>query len=179
MVAGFWVPELVGVGTISVAFAGTLILSGILYRLWDKGGHELSFLQISAGSAWLIGWGLVDGMSVLTSGTMPFFSGWTAAAVVAGVGQVLAGSLAYLIPVLKGSPFVANREIFGAHRWLPLLTVNGAALCLGFGVPAVAFASLSLWACDFGIRLARVAMGRFNDGSGSVSRDSGPQSGSP
>ena len=90
---------------------------------------------------------------------MVHFSGWTSAVVLAGVGQVLAGSLAYLVPVLKGSPFVANRNTMEGRAWLPLLTLNAAGLCLGVGVDSVAVVLLSVWVVDFGIRLARVVAG--------------------
>lgn len=175
---GLWVPELVGAGTIGVALAGTLILGGILYRLWDKGRHKLTFLQITIGTVWLIGWGMAEGISVVTSATMTHFSGWTAAVVVAGVGQVLAGALAYLVPVLKGSPFVANRTIMEARPWLPLIGLNGGALCLGIGLPVAAVTLSALWLGDFGIRLIRVTFGNDTPtgqgGVGDISR--GPTS---
>jgi hypothetical protein len=65
------------------------------------------------------------------SGTMTHFSGWTGVVVLAGGGQVLAGSLAYLVPVLRGHPFVTNREIMETRPWLPLVTLNAAGLGLG------------------------------------------------
>lgn len=163
IVLGLWLPEMVGVGVTAIALAGVLILGGILLKLWDKGRHKLTFLQISAGSLWLVGWGLTQGVAVLISGTMVPFSGWTAAVVVAGVGQVLAGSLAYLIPVLKGSPFGANRGIMESRGWLPLFTANGAALLLGVGIPWMAVTLLGLWVGDFAIRVFRVVLGHVGD----------------
>lgn len=157
---GLWVPEVVGVGTFAVAVAGMLTLGGIVYRLWDRGKHKLAFLQIAAGTSWLIGWGVADGVSVVSHGTLTGFSGWTAAVVFAGVGQALAGSLVYLTPTLKGSPFLDNRQVMEERPWLPLLTLNAAGLCLGVGAWMAAVILSSLWTADFGVRLARVALGR-------------------
>lgn len=171
IVMGLWASQLVGAGTLNVAVAGTLILGGILQRFWDKGRHKLTFLQITLGTLWLLGWGLVDGISVVTGETLTPFSGWTGAVVLAGVGQVMAGSLAFLVPVLGGSPFVANRNIMEGRPWLPLLTLNGAALCLGLGVPVAAVALSAVWVGDFGIRLARVIRGRFKVDLGSTVDD--------
>lgn len=157
--AGLWVPEFVGVGTLSIGVAGALILGGILLRLWTKGKEKLAFLQIATGSLWLIGWSVVEGAAVMVTGTMAHFGSWTAAVVLAGVGQVLAGSFAYIVPVLKGSPFTANREILEGHGWLPIMAVNAGALCLGLGFSAAGIVLLTLWVGDFGIRVVRVVMG--------------------
>jgi hypothetical protein len=45
----------------------------------------------------------IDGIRVMNDGVMTPFIRWTGAVVLAGVGQVLTGSLAYLLPVLNGS----------------------------------------------------------------------------
>ncbi len=156
MTGGVLVPRLVGAGSLLVAVAGLIILIGIVVRLPDEGRHKLPFLQITLGASWLLGWALADAISVLGSGTMPHFAGWTAAAVVGGVGQVLAGSLAYLVPVLKGSPFVENRRIMQARSWLPLLSVNLAAIAIGLRLGPTAVAALAVWVIDFLVRLGRV-----------------------
>ncbi len=153
---GLWMPRLVGVGTIAVAAAGALILGGILSKLWDKGRHKLAFLQITAGATWLIGWGLVDGWRAMSGLANAPFSNWTGAVVVAGVGQVMAGSLAYLVPVLRGTPFVANRTIMEQRPWLPLLAMNGAGIALATGGDVLAVTLASVWAADFAVRLERV-----------------------
>lgn len=46
---GLFVPELVGAGVLLVALAAALILGGILWRLWEKGRHKLTFLQSRRG----------------------------------------------------------------------------------------------------------------------------------
>lgn len=160
---GLWLPELVGAGTIFIAVAGVLILGGILGRLWDRGRRKLTFLQITIGTLWLIGWSLIDGFQVMIGEPMIHFSGWTGAVVLAGVGQVLAGSLAYLVPVLKGSPFVANRRIMERWLWLPLITLNAAGLALGAGLHTASVILSSVWVADFGIRLVRVIRRQSDD----------------
>jgi nitrite reductase (NO-forming) len=160
---GLWLPELVGVGTMGVAAAGGLILGGILSKLWDKGRHKLTFLQITGGTIWLVGWGLVDGWRVMSGDPITHFSGWTGAVVLAGVGQVLAGSLAYLIPVLKGSPFVANRQIMEGRPWLPLLSLNLAGISLGLGTGGVSVALTGLWLADFAYKVTRVVSSRVQE----------------
>lgn len=98
---GLWFPKMVGAGTIAIAIAGTLILIGILGRLRTEGRRKLTFLQVAIGTLWLVGWGFGDGLTVMRTGAMTPFSGWTTAVILAGVSQVLAGSLAYLVPVLR------------------------------------------------------------------------------
>lgn len=68
------IPEAVGVGTVLVSAAGIPILRGILVRLWGRGRHKLTFLQITVGMVWLLGWGLIDGARVMVDGSMSGFS---------------------------------------------------------------------------------------------------------
>ncbi len=158
--------RLVGLGALFVAGAGLLIVGGILFRLRGAGRRTVMFTQIALGSLWLIGWALADGIRLLAGSTMTPFSGWTGAVVVAGVGQVLAGSLTYLIPVLKRSPFVPNRRVMEARPWLPLLTLNGAGIALGLGAVEGAVLLLGLWLADFALRVFRVVSGRAVDMAG-------------
>lgn len=158
-------------GTITIAVAGALILGGILSRLWDRGRHKLTFLQITIGTIWLIGWSLVDGAKVMIGEPMTHFSGWTAGVVLAGVGQVLAGSLAYLVPVLKGFAFRANRDIMEKWLWLPLITLNAAGLTLGAGFNAASVILSTVWVADFGLRLVRVIRRRSDDDAEGASDD--------
>lgn len=95
----------------------------------------------------------------MTEGVMTPFSGWIGAVVLAGVGQVLAGLLAYLVPVLKGSLFEANRQLMEERPWLPLLALNAAGVALAARVSNGAVILTAVWVADFGVRLARVAGG--------------------
>ena len=162
IVSGLWEPRLAGVGTLAIALAGLLALGGILVRIGDRGRHKITFLQITIGTLWLIGWAIADGLTLAGGRAMTQFSGWTGAVVLAGVGQVLAGSLAYLVPVLRGSPFEENREAMERRPWLPLVALNAAGLCLGVGLPVPAIVLTGVWLGDFAFRLARV-LGRRRD----------------
>lgn len=158
IIAGLWQPRLVGVGAILLALAGGSILVGIVVRLGTEAWHKLTYVQISVGVGWLLVWGVVHGAHVSVQGTMAPFSGWTAAAVLAGVGQVLAGSLSYLLPVLRGSPFEYNRRVMQERRWLPLLALNVAGLALGFGLLGVGAVLAGIWLLDFLGRVGRVSL---------------------
>ncbi|HEX6945916.1 MAG TPA: hypothetical protein VF246_00980 [Acidimicrobiia bacterium] len=147
---------------IGVALAGValgLILGGILFRLRGKGRKGgLPYFQVSIGVCWLVIWTLVDGVSLARGETAMPFTGWTAAAALVGVGQVLLGSFAYLIPVLAGPPPRLGRNLARTkgHPWLPLLAANAGGVALVVGAGEVAVASLALWLLDFGWRLARL-----------------------
>lgn len=147
---------------IGVALAGValgLILGGIQFRLRGKGRKGgLPYLQVSIGVCWLVIWTLVDGVSLARGETAMPFTGWTAAAALVGVGQVLLGSFAYLIPVLAGPPPRLGRNLARTkgHPWLPLLAANAGGVALVVGAGEVAVASLALWLLDFGWRLARL-----------------------
>lgn len=156
MAAGLWESRLVGVGTLAIAVSGSLLLVGILVRLWHKGRLKITFLQITVGTTWLIGWAIGDGLTVAAGEPMTHFSGWTGAVVLAGVGQVLAGSLAYLVPVLRGSPFERNRAAMEARPWLSMTVLNAAGLCLGFGLSVAAAVLAGVWLADFFARLGQV-----------------------
>lgn len=158
MAGGVFMSRLVGAGALLVAISGLIILVGIVGRLHHQGRSKPAFIQIALGTTWLLCWAIADALGVLITGTMTHFGGWTAAAVVGGVGQVLAGSLAYLVPVLKGSPFVTNRQIMQMSPWLPLASANIAAVAIGLGVGPVAVAALGVWVIDFLVRLVRVWM---------------------
>ena len=149
-------PIWVGIGTAMIGASGLAILTGIVTRLWRKGHDKLQFIQVSLGMAWLGLWALIEGLSLTTGGMMVPFSGWTAAIVIAGVGQILAGSLAYLIPVLKGPPLGANLTTMTEHGWIPLLAANLAGLALAFRVEVVAVIGAGVWVLDFFRRLIPV-----------------------
>jgi hypothetical protein len=115
---------------------------------------------VSIGVIWLIVWAIVDGIGILQSGTSPIFGGWAAAAVVAGVGQVLAGSLAYIVPVLLGPPLEPTSSILTRHRWIPLTLINGAGIGLAAGLGQVAAAAIGLWVVDILFRVTALARAR-------------------
>lgn len=158
MSAGLWwgAPP-VGAGTLAMGMSAALILGGILARLWDRGRSRLPFLQVAAGTAWLILWTAVDGVRLLGDQTPIPWSRWTAVAVVAGVGQVLLGSLAYLLPVLAGPPLEPNAGRMTAQPALPLVLANAAGLAGALGATAVLTVCAGLWLADFARRLAVIS----------------------
>src|SRR5690606_4831278 len=115
MVIGVFNPAVVGGGVLLAAAGATLIVAGILTRLEKREGREtLPLFHVSLGLVWLLVWAFVDGFRVITDSTVPMFSGWTMAVVVAGVGQILLGSIAYLLPVVLGAPIGANLKRMGS-----------------------------------------------------------------
>lgn len=153
-------PAAVALGNFLVAGSALLILVGILTRLWSKGSSRLAFLQVSLGVIWLATWAVVDGVGILRSGTSPVFGGWTGAAVFAGVAQVLAGSLAYIVPVLIGSPTDRYGEILTRRPAIPLLAANVSGVALVAGWETVAALAAGIWAADILIRVLETARTR-------------------
>lgn len=141
---------LVGVGVLVAAAAGTLLVSGILFRLERRDSWEtLPLFHVSLGLLWLLTWTFVDGYRVLTENTVPTFAGWTMAAVTAGVGQILLGSIAYLLPVVLGAPIGANLKRMGHLPLIPLVAANVTGLGLVLGIPVLAAAAGAVWLIDF------------------------------
>lgn len=165
IVAGLLGPdELVGIGSVLTGLAGLLILAGIEARLWSKGRKKVPFLQVSSGMVWLGAWALVDGIDLVTGGAMVPFGGWTAAAVIAGVGQVLAGSLAYLVPVLIGSPLTPNLDRMTRYPVIALGSANLTGLALAAGWSEAAVVSGAIWFLDLAIRLILTVAGGHRKG---------------
>lgn len=151
----WWGPGPVGAGTLAIGTSAALILGGVLFRLWARGRQRLPFLQVAAGTAWLILWTVVDGARLLADQAVPW-SNWTAVAVVAGVGQVLAGSLAYLLPVLAGPPLEPNSSRMTARPAIPLLLANAAGVAGSLGATSLLAAVALFWLVDFGLRLIKL-----------------------
>ncbi len=154
-----WGEMALGVGSLLAASALVVVLGGIVARLGRRGLRGgLAYLQVVAGCLWLAVWAIVDGVALIRSTSLD--RSWIGAAVVAGVGQVLLGALAYLLPVLAGRPPRLGRNLARTHRrpWLPLVLGNAAGL--GFLVaPSLAVAATGAWIVDFASRLARLEWG--------------------
>lgn len=159
----------VGIGTAVAGVALFLILAGVLLRLGRRGLEGgLPYLQVAVGSVWLGAWAAIEGIGLISGWIPGPFSAWTAAVVVAGVGQVLLGSLAYLLPVLAGPAPRLGRNFARTHSrpWLPLGLANLGAVALLVGFPVIAFVAIAAWVADFGIRLATMEWGSGNEGGG-------------
>lgn len=86
---------------------------------------------------------------------------WLAVLVVAGYAQILWGSLAYLLPMLRGGGAERLSEGFVATRsWLGLAAANLAGVTAAASVPAVTAVAVAVWVLDSGWRAARVGTAR-------------------
>lgn len=162
----------VGIGAFMAAGSLTLVLAGVTLRLGKDGLRGgLPYFQVCLGSGWLLVWVIVDGLALLANTGFPPFSGWNAAVIVAGVGQVLLGSLAYLLPVLAGGPSLGRTLERAVNRWwVPLISANAAGVGLVLGATSLAVVGIFVWLADFGYRLARLEwFGR--DGASAVNRE--------
>jgi len=158
----------VAVGTLLAVGALLTVVVGVVMRLGRTGVRGgLPYLQVVIGCGWLATWGVIDGLRLLTGSIAPAFDRWIAAAVLAGVGQVLFGSLAYLLPVLAGpGPRLGrNFERLDRRRWLPLVLANGAAVGIVIGAPAIAIAGMASWLADFIRRLVSLERGSSDGAS--------------
>jgi len=94
--------RVIGAGAACVATAGVLLLGGMLLRLppavLRRGGVPLGL--VVAGVVWLLVWTGTDAVLLLGGDPRGADGVRLAAGAVGGVGQVLAGSLAYLVPVV-------------------------------------------------------------------------------
>lgn len=145
---------LVGIGNLLAATAAVLVTSGIVYRFTAMGKRPgLSFWAVVSGVFWLTAWALADALGLMSGTPSPPFSRWTVAAIVFGVGQVLAGSVAYLVPVLFGVPLRPNLDRMTRHPVVPLVAANLAAVALVMGFASVASVACAVWLADFGRRL--------------------------
>jgi nitrite reductase (NO-forming) len=149
----------VGLGTVLAAAALLNVLAGVLGRLGRRSREGgLPFLQVTVGCGWLVALALVDGGRLLVGSVAEPFGAWTGAVVIAGLGQILLGSLAYLLPVLAGpGPRLGrNLERANGNPWLPFILANVAGLGFVAGFARLASVVTGLWVLDFGSRLARI-----------------------
>lgn len=84
---------------------------------------------------------------------------WVAVLVVGGYAQILWGSLAYLLPMLRGGGHERLAEGFTTTRsWVALAAANVAAGAVAAGAGQVAAVALGVWVLDAGARAARVVL---------------------
>lgn len=148
---------LIGGGTILVGVVAVAITGGIIGRLGVRGMKEmLPFLHVVFGVAWLAAWTGVDGVALIIGTPLPLFSGWTAAAIVAGIGQVLVGSVTYLAPVVMGTPVSENLRRVGRLPALPVVLLNMTGVFLVLGIPSAASVTGAAWLIDLIGRLSSI-----------------------
>jgi hypothetical protein len=161
LVLGLLSPRAVGLGTFlysaSLGLISGSIVSRLKSRLLEKKGMQAA--HVIAGTGWLVAWAAFDGLRALLGGQpSPPFRSVTLAAAVGGVGQVLAGSVGYLVPVLIGPSryLISNIAHFGRQPAISLVLANGAALAWMAGSVRPGAVLALLWAADIGRRLATV-----------------------
>ena len=162
MASGLWLGQrAVGAGTVLAGIAALAVAAGIVVRLWEKGRRKLSFVQVTVGVGWLAGWAFVDGVALVIGGTPEPFGRGTLVAVTAGIGQVLLGSLAYLLPVVAGPPLDANLRRMTRRPAIPLVAANlaGAAGVAGFHEASAAL--VAIWVADFALRVVGLRRNRL------------------
>lgn len=112
-----------------------------LYGLW-------------CGAAWWIVTIIVAAAQVL-NGSSPLADPWLAVLTVAAYGQIIWGSLAYLLPVVRGGGHkLLSAGFLLTRSWLGLVAANvvGVALVVGLGPAAIAAAAV--WVLDTVVRFA-------------------------
>ena len=109
-----------------------------------------------AGAAWWAA-ALVGSAFDAAAGRGVLAGRWLIVLVVAGLGQVLWGSLAYLLPMLRGGGHVLLGAGFTATRsWAGLAAVNVAGGALAVDRPTVAAVAVAVWLVDAAVRASRV-----------------------
>jgi hypothetical protein len=86
--------------------------------------------------------------------------------VVAAYGQIVWGSLAYLLPVLRGGGHERLGEGFATTRsWIGLVAVNLAGAALVADHPGVARVAVVVWLVDAALRSSVLVVRRPRDAS--------------
>jgi nitrite reductase (NO-forming) len=118
-------------------------------------------LALWAGGLW---WASAVGATAVdvTAGRVVFGDRWLVVLVVAGYAQILWGSLAYLLPMLRGGGHERLAEGFASTRsWLGFAAANVAGACVATAQPArVSAAAIAVWVFDSAWRAARVGTNR-------------------
>lgn len=127
-------------------------------RQFDWAGPRL--VAMWAGTTW---WVVVVAVAAgqTATGASPFADPWLGVLMVAAYGQIVWGSLAYLLPVLRGG----GHEMLGAgfaltRSWEALVAVNVAGVALVADLTPVVVLAIGIWALDTGVRFALLARRR-------------------
>ena len=118
-------------------------------------------IAIWAGTLWWAVAVVASAVVVGADGRATFSRQWVWTLVVAGYGQILWGSLAYLMAVLRGGGHRLLAEGFATTRsWLGLVAANLTGVALATSQPKIAAATTTVWLADTAWRAARVGFGR-------------------
>jgi nitrite reductase (NO-forming) len=149
-------------GTLPLAAAGLALYAAGLVRVVTLlprfGRKQLRWsgprvLHLAAGIAWWFGVVAAAAYGAARGDGNPFTTARLLVLVVGGYAQILAGSLAYLLPVLRGGGHERLAAGFGTTRsWLGLVAANVAALAIAFGSGPVAVVAGAAWVVDIAVR---------------------------
>jgi nitrite reductase (NO-forming) len=158
-------------GTVPASSAGLAAYSiGIVGALWllprptrrqlQWAGPRL--LGLWAGALWwAVAVAVTAGRLAADAGAQPFSDRWLAVLVVAGYAQILWGSLAYLLPMLRGGGHERLAQGFVTTRsWPGLAAVNVAGFGFAAGSTTVAAGAVAAFLVDGAWRAGRLTLDR-------------------
>lgn len=152
----------IGLGAYAAGLAAVLyLLPKPTKRQLDWAGPRLIGMWI--GVLW---WATaVIGVAVeVGRGGAAFGGRWLLALVVGGYAQILWGSLAYLLPVLRGGgPELLSGGFAATRSWLGLAAANVAAAAFALEWLTVAVVAVVVWSVDMAIRAVSVGLGRRSE----------------
>lgn len=133
----------------------------VLSRLPRPTKRQLTWAGPRTVALWLGGlwWTVAVAASAIdvTADRVAFGGRWLEVLVVAAYGQVLWGSLAYLLPMLRGGGHQLLGEGFATTRsWLGLTAVNVAGVALVVRAMPVAGVAIAVWVLDAAWRASRI-----------------------
>ena len=153
----------VGLGAYVVGIVLTaLVMPPPTSRQFRWAGPRL--VSLWAGILW---WAVAVGASASDAarGQEVLTGRWLWVLVTAAFGQLVWGSLAYLLPVLRGGGHVRLTEGFATTRsWVGLAAVNVVGLGLVARAGTVASVAGLVWVVDWAWRVARLGLGRGSTG---------------
>lgn len=116
-------------------------------------------LALWIGSLWWCAAVVATAVRLIDGRAATFGRPWLLVLVVSGYAQILWGSLAYLLPMLRGGGHAALGAGFATTRsWLGLAAANVGGLALVAGSTPVTVAAIAVWAIDTASRMLRVEL---------------------
>lgn len=146
----------IGLACYAVGLVGVVAL---LPRLGMKqfGWAGPRLFQVLAGLVWLVATVAVAAAHGLLSSRAVLVM------VVGGYGQIVAGALAYLGPVLRGGGHERLADGFRVTRsWLGAAAGTVAALAAALAAPALLALAVAVWVTDVGLRSVVLVQGRMS-----------------
>lgn len=138
-------------------------------RQFDWAGPRL--IALWTGCAWWITATTVTAWQVV-SGRPAFTDSWVVVLVVAGYGQIMWGSLAYLLPMLRGGGHQMLSDGFATTRsWVGLASANVAGVAVAAAWEPVAALAVATWVIDAAMRAARIGTKRADRPTASASEE--------